>query len=376
VVGGVTKRDGTGPPAPPLGFDLGGYRVDFIGGDAALSAWLTEVLLPGAVAGPPGGGDAVVTVRPVPGVGSPRRPVSRLVPCFALDGELRWLPSVEVDGCLEVDDAAYGARYRLRRRHVEVDVTRNDLAPRIAVFRAVRELLVAGALGRGPAVQLHAAGVVLDGHAVLFAGPKRSGKTTLAAALAVSVGAALLANDRVMVRRDETGAMCAASLPSVVSIRAATMSWLPRLASRLPAAKDAARRARAELAGAPPASAGDERRFTLVQVARAAEVALAGAAPLRAIALLAVDHDVATAEVQRVRPSSARSRLGAVRFGAATEPRPATVFETAIGARPAGAHPLLVELARTVPVFDVRMGPGLLASEPALAQLAARLAGP
>lgn len=372
--GRLRGPDDRAPCAGLLRLALGAYRVGVEGSDDALASWLTEVLQPGVAAVSPGGSDASVTVRSVAG-GAPRFVGSRLVPCFALDRGLRWLPGAVVDGCLEVHDDAYGARFRVRERVVEVDVTGEDLAPRIAIFRVVRELLLAGALSRQRAVQLHASGVVLDGEAVLFVGPKRSGKTTLAAHLAIATGASLMANDRVAVRRGDRGRLWAVGLPSIVSVRSGTRELLPRLAARLPVAAHAARRSLAELPGAPPAPGGNERRFTLLQVARAAGVALASAAPLKAIAVVSVDDGVDVADVRAVHPASALTRLAAVRFGAATEPRPATVFEEAVGSRAVDDRVLLEEVAGSVPVVEVRAGAGLLASESAAVRLAAMLAG-
>lgn len=362
--------------SPRLGLSLGRFGVDLIGAGGPLAAWLGEALLPGVQHVPPASGRPTVTIRRLPrlvaaGVSSDRR-----APCFAFDTGVRWLPSGVSDGHVELVDPAYGARYRLGPDGIEVAVAERGLAHRIAVFRAVRELLVAGALAAEPSAQLHAAGVVVDGRAVLIAGPKGAGKTTLAVHLAVSHGCALVANDRVLVRRPEGAHFLGATgVPAVVTIRPGTLERLPSLASGLPAARDAARRSLAELASGPPVRGGEPRRFTLLQVARAAGVGLVGEAPLAAVALVRVDDGVGDAAVRRMPPEEACGALRAARFGRAYAGRPPTVFEAVLGLEAPGDGSFLAEVAGTIPVLEVRMGPALLSSPAATSRLVQVVAG-
>jgi hypothetical protein len=104
--------------------------------------------------------------------------------------------------------------------------------PRLAWMRAVRELALHHELRRG-SLALHASGLVRQGRALLFAGPRRAGKTTLlSACLDLVPGLELLANDRVMVHPQDGGWRCR-GMASVVSVRPGDETLLPGLRQRL-----------------------------------------------------------------------------------------------------------------------------------------------
>jgi hypothetical protein len=145
------------------------------------------------------------------------------------------------------------------------------------LLRVVREV-VSEHLRRRPAtVQLHGAGVVVDGRALVCAGAKGAGKTTLLAHL-LRGGATYLANDRVVVRGGPAGPV-AAGLPTVVSVRAGTFAWFPALAAGVPAVPHPSHLTRAEAAVAHAASGPARADWAGADVARASAPRWAPTAP-------------------------------------------------------------------------------------------------
>ena len=234
--------------------------------------------------------------------------------------------------------------------------------------RLVRPALQLSLLAK-QAAAVHAASVVVDGGAVLFAGWAESGKTETALAFA-ELGAEFLSDKWTVVGADGT----AAAFPIRVGVRRWTLAYLPRLRAALP------RRARAQLAvgrvGA--AAAGPIRRVPALAQAfeLAGRVALAPAeiraayghtgggwsAPLRALVLLTTvpGSEVAagpadaewaarrlarTAAFERRRLSELYARLRYAR--AADEPDP---VEDAARREVA----LLRDVLATVPVLELR----------------------
>lgn len=94
------------------------------------------------------------------------------------------------------------------------------------VFHAARGLALAVGSG-GKSLMLHASAVVLGGRAVLFAGTKGAGKSTLFIEALTAFGATPLANDRVTLRLDD-GAV-AESWPSYASYCEGTIADYPVL---------------------------------------------------------------------------------------------------------------------------------------------------
>jgi hypothetical protein len=94
------------------------------------------------------------------------------------------------------------------------------------VFHAARGLALAVGSG-GQSLMVHASAVVIGGHAVLFAGTKGAGKSTLFIEALTAFGATPLANDRVTLRLDD-GAV-AESWPSYASYCEGTIADYPAL---------------------------------------------------------------------------------------------------------------------------------------------------
>ncbi|MEN3315646.1 MAG: hypothetical protein V7605_1880 [Acidimicrobiaceae bacterium] len=345
----------------------------------ATTRWLCEMLTPWFELLEPVAGDMTVRVHESPreeGLGTGPRVT---VPCFALDRTMASGQARAVEGSLLVDDHAIGASYDITPTDVVVRPMGPRPSVRLGAFFAVRELLVAG-VAPGAGAQLHASAVTFEGNVILLAGPKRSGKTTTLVHLAGSVGAGIVANDRTLVQPG-SDSWSVRGVPTIVSLRPGTVAALPHLLAPVEARGRTIHLTLAEAARAPAAARarvpGRELAVSLAQLGHRLGAPLVAGGRVGTIAFLAVDRDVDTFAVRSLTAGQARDRLADARYGAATEPRPLTVFETRVGRElvPGGDARLLGALGRDIACLDVRVGPGLLTSGAAAADLVATLAG-
>ncbi len=153
------------------------------------------------------------------------------VECFTLDGPPEpWALARGADG----QEAAFDERLRVAVRvtgdpgpTVEVLVDEERPQGRAALMRVVREHASAHALARGD-LPLHAAGVVEQGKATLFVGPRRAGKSTQLLHALAGPGACFLTNDRAFAGV-ENGVAVASGMPTIVSLRQETVARHPAL---------------------------------------------------------------------------------------------------------------------------------------------------
>jgi hypothetical protein len=113
-------------------------------------------------------------------------------PCFALDQEIVEHPHWMVSGRIAIDDSRFGAFYVLGENEVEVVIQPGARRPRSGAMRVIREIATARGLTDANHLLLHAAALERDGHGVLIAGAKGSGKTTVLAYLASRTGCGIL----------------------------------------------------------------------------------------------------------------------------------------------------------------------------------------
>ncbi len=192
--------------------------------------------------------------------------------------------------------------YRVARDGSEVDVVTRpgDAYARFAWMRAIRELAMVECRFAGAPVA-HAAAFAVDGHAVVAAGPKRSGKTSLLLRCSGAAGVTVLSNDRVALV-PAPGHVDAHGMPTLVSVRANTLTLLPPVGSRLVAGAYDHRASLREqdlgLLPRRPAGEGCRIELTPAQLTHALSLRPVGSA--RAALLLFLDRTPGRASTQWV----------------------------------------------------------------------------
>lgn len=247
------------------------------------------------------------------------------------------------------------------RRRLELVAARADDARRTALMKLVRELAMSAAWSPRSLV-LHAAACVLGDRAVLIAGPKRAGKSSLLLHLLGAAGARLLANDRAVLALDGERAL-AHGMPTIVNLRPDTV------AARF--ADEAARRAAhrfhfartlAEAERREPAADRSERALTCspAQLGRLLGVDLVGSAAATALLLPRVAAEASGIALRRLDDAEAAERLSGALFAAATRPQRISDAFALPGARaPSDAElrRLWRACVQRLRVFDCLLGP-------------------
>lgn len=348
-------------------FTLLGTTIRVTCDDPATLTWLREVLTPPFERGPNGGGTLDVDVSTAPDRArnvAASRPAGELaaIPCFAGDRQLAYRPGWEHDGRLVVDEHRLGAFYVLENGRVEVLAASETSRVRTATMRVVRELAVARALGDPACILVHAAAAAASSGAVLFAGPRESGKTTTLASVVRATRTAFLANDRTLLRRGADG-WTAYGIPTIVNVRPGTLALLPDFAAAIGGIAAGPDRTVAEARAAHASgTATGAAKMSVAQLAAALDADRAGPTPLAAIVL--PDRRAAHDEVaiERLTRADAAHGIATARFGQHADRDVPTAFaRLADAARPPGAEEaLLARLAVEVPCFTARLGIGAL----------------
>lgn len=228
---------------------------------------------------------------------------------------------------------------------------------RIALMRCVRELAMHHDRRRG-ALALHASGLARHGQGLLFAGPRRSGKTTLlSACLSLVKGLTLLANDRVMVNPDGQQ-WCCRGIATVVSVRSGDEPLLPGLRQRLHAQAFGAESGTDE-AAARRFEPGERLMLSPAQYCRGLGVELGGERRLAGIALPSIVPELAGMAWRRLPATAAADALRGALFGSTHQRSRSQLFD----APDSGPYPdadeqlaLLERLATDVPCWEVSLG--------------------
>lgn len=348
------------------GYRFGPTITDVETDDAGSGAWLSEFLRPWAEATPHGHGDRLVRMTSSAAAFEALQRLQaaasiRQVPCFALDSQVVSLPGWDNERGTVVADAELGCFLCFAGGVVEVVARPGYTRARIGLMRVVRETLTAPALAGGDFIDLHAAALAVAGQAVLLAGPKAAGKTTMLIHGLASGRADLLANDRVFIHGGSEPAGVV-GVPTLVSIRPWTLQVFPGLRH------DAAERPASLRVGepAPPRVVEDgtvpeTRDFALspAQLAQRLAVGMARDAPIAAVVFPVISPATDTWTFESVSPADAAARLRGNLYGARVEPRAPTVFEGAAGgaARRAQRWAVVEHLAARVPCVQGNLGP-------------------
>lgn len=277
-----------------------------------------------------------------------------LQPCFAHDQQVLSMPAwVSGDG-VEVCDAERSCFLRLGPGRVELCAAPRTRRWRFTLLWIVQE--IAATRLRQSQVDVHAAAVARAGRALLIAGPKNAGKTTLSFHLMRGHGCDSIANDRSFVG----GAPALVTgMPTAVKIRPPTLAQFPELQRGLPPVARPYLYTRAELK---TATASEERpesvdfALTPTQAAPRLGAGTCGAAPLGAIVFPQICAEEATWAIEPLATDDVIAGIHANLYGAASGARPATLFEQFGGGTHRAARALVTSIATGVAGYRVRLG--------------------
>jgi hypothetical protein len=352
-------------------FGFAGLRIAVAGNDEAALDWLFEFLHPNFAVSD-SGADCLVCVIADAGSYAERlaatgRGRRREADCFARDTGMIRLPTSELgDGRRLVHDESFRVVYRLdpARRTIEVCAAAPTPQLRVSLMRAVRELAMNHAVAQG-GLLIHGAALRWNGRGIAVVGPKGAGKTTLLMAALAARGAEFVANDRLAVR--DTGAgWSAQGVPTIVSIRAPTVSAHARIRRELAARTFRHAQTLAEALDAGPAPRpGDAGRISVspAQFAYLTGAVRAGSTPLDAIVFPTVDPGAPVSTAVPVAPSVAADRLRAGSFRATQPAGTGTVFAEFAAAVVPGPRQSTVgrdALAAAIPCYDAVIGADVL----------------
>ena len=153
---------------------------------------------------------------------------------FVLDSGVEELPCTEDGNGITAYDTFFDVAYR-RAESTELfdDWTAGPgRRARGALMRVIRERAMDHAWRSGASI-LHGASFTVGGRAVLVAGDKEAGKTSLlCAALMAASESQMLSNDRLLLRLGAAG-LHACALPSIVSVRFGSTKVVPKLSDAL-----------------------------------------------------------------------------------------------------------------------------------------------
>jgi len=222
------------------------------------------------------------------------------------------------------------------------------------LMRAIREPAMDHIWRSGDSI-LHGAGVVVEGQAVLIAGNKRSGKTSLLSAVLSQLSdATFLANDRIALKQCG-GNLIARAIPTIISLRRGSLDVVPGLAARA-ASLDC------DHTGAPlPSGTAQERlAMTTRQFVSMLGTSVCSTAPVKSIVFPFVDPGQETFSLRRLDRNEAREHIQNASFGRAH----LGVRSEFFACRESGVFPdsetmlaRLDQATENIHCFELRMGP-------------------
>jgi hypothetical protein len=284
--------------------------------------------------------------------------------CFVLDGAFQplMLWREDPDGRLLHDPGAEVFVWVSGGRGDIEIVARADRARmRVALMRVIRELAMLQSLHRGD-LFVHAAAAVLGDRAIVIAGQKRAGKTTMLLDLLHRTRASYLSNDRVMVDAS-TDPPVVHGVPTIVKIRAESLQFVPSLTEPALGYPHRHYLTVRECADGSPLLEPPSRHpasMSPPQLCRWLDAEPIAAAPLGAIVFPAVDPTVTRFEVRQLGAPEAAARIRESLFSAGPNGLVSEVFGPDWdGEFPARDHVMDVcrRLAECCSAYECRLGP-------------------
>lgn len=284
-----------------------------------------------------------------------RAAATSAVACFSLDGAIVMNPGWTTDQGVCVFDEPLRAFYLYCDTTTTILTPPGEIRARFAAVRILRELTLAR-LAAVPSLSLHGGAFELGGRAVIVAGPKRAGKTTLLAYLLLAGRCRFIANDWVTVlatASEDPAPPMARGMPTVVRVREGSAALVRGLSGRLSSAGSFLLHPEDdpdEIAAQPvsPARPGETYLRPADFASRLGARVVAGA-PLAAI-FFQRPSGGAEPILRRVDPGRGRRLLERCRYGRRTRRSGPTLFGAAPGPLSEG------HLARTlerVPLFEI-----------------------
>jgi hypothetical protein len=238
-----------------------------------------------------------------------------LVDCFTKDGGFEQFAAFRDEQNRQVLFSADEECFlipELDKGRIEVLANGDGWKTRRCLMRLVRELATIQALHQGD-LFIHGAAIECRGGAVILAGAKRSGKTTMLINALRQGNAHYLSNDRVYVER--TGnTLCVRGMPTIVRVRPDSLAHVPGLK---PPACDHPYRyyltdSECEQRSAMIQPAYQEPpAMSPSQFSRWLGVQMTAAAPLRAIVFPRIDSSISSYALEPIRATDAESLLAA-----------------------------------------------------------------
>lgn len=341
---------------PAAGYSFGSASVDVDTDAADTLRWLTEFLTPWVDETAFGHADVRVSVtcsRSAFDDLEHRSSAARLIPCFALDSQLVTLPGWDDRGGAVLADTELGCFYQVHGHHVDIVGRPGERRVRLGLMRVVRETLAAQRLIQGQFLDLHTAAFEVEQRAVLVAGPKNAGKTTLLCYALASHRARLIANDRVFVDVDQVPGTVY-GVPTLASVRPGTIQFFPGLRREFDEHPMRFHTGERDLS-----SRGREFGLSPGQLAQRLGALCVRSAPLAAVVFPDVVDDTDTWTVEALSAVEGLALLGMCFYGAHREGSSRTILAGLSGAVPPSgeAHVVAGRLAEKVRFFRCRLGP-------------------
>src|SRR4051794_21903355 len=341
-----------------LSLEFAGVVVEIECSDPAPLAWLAEFLDPWwrrTRRGADWHVRVVVSARRYRAAVAARPADASARDCFLFDQQVLSLPGWDEPGRTTVADAERSLCFTVADGAVDVVADPSTNRWRFPLVWILTE--AAAARLRQRCLDLHAAAVDGCGRVVVIAGPKLSGKTTLALHL-LARGATWVGNDRVLVDGIGT-APRVRGVPSAVKIRPETAVRFPELGglARVDRPYLLSERELAAVEDCTRVPVEVELALTPAQVAMRLRVDRVAEAPLGAFVFPQVRTDVRGWDVQRLSEDETVVALTGCVYGGRRRPGTATLFERLVGGARSPTAAQIDDAARAAPGYRILLGP-------------------